>query len=115
MLRLHVPGGSGDWSLCTGRQRSEPQRSHRSGGVQERPRQEDGAAGGGAAAAPGTPSPHLAHHSTAEQPAASGEWKRQSGPGRGASRGEFDGGGGGGTDIDLGTFQVGKPDPGDES
>lgn len=87
VLRLHVPGGSGDWSLCTGRQRS--QRSDHSAGIQERPRQEDGATGGGTAAAPGTSSPHLAHHSTAEQPAASGEWKRQSGSGRGASRGEF--------------------------
>lgn len=87
VLRLHVPGGSGDWSLCTGRERS--QRSDHSAGFQERPRQEDGAAGGGTAAAPGTSSPHLAHHSTAQQPAASGQWKRQSGSRRCGSRGEL--------------------------
>lgn len=99
MLRLHVPGGSGDWSLCTGRERS--QRSDHSAGVQERPRQEDGAPGGGTAAAPGTSSPHLAHHSTAEQPVAAGEWERQLGPGRGASRGEL-------RKLGFGAFQVGE-------
>lgn len=80
VLRLLVPGGSGDWSLCTGRRRSRS--SGHNAGSQERPRQKDGATGGGTAAAPGTSSPHLAHHGAAEQSAAAGKCNSEPGSGQ---------------------------------
>lgn len=86
VLRLLVPGGSGDWSLCTGRKRS--QRPGHNAGSEERPRQEDGASGGGTSAAAGTSSPYLAHHGAAEQPAAPDQCYCECGSGHGAQRGE---------------------------
>lgn len=80
VLRLLVPGGSGDWSLCTGRRRSRS--SGYNAGSQERPRQKDGATGGGTAAAPGTSSPHLAHHGAAEQSAAARKCNSEPGSGQ---------------------------------
>lgn len=85
VLRLLVPGGSGDWSLCTGRSRS----SGHTAGTKERPRQEDGAAGGRAPAAPGTSSPYLTHHSAAKQPAASRKCYYEPGSGYNTYRGEL--------------------------
>lgn len=87
VLRLLVPGGSGDRSLCTGRRRSRS--SGHAAGCQERPREEDGASGGGAAATSGTSPPHLAHHGAAQRAAAAGQRHFEPGPGRGAYRGEL--------------------------
>lgn len=87
VLRLLVPGGSGDWSLCTGRRRSRS--SDHTAGSKERSRQEDGATGGGTALAPGTSSPYLAHHGAAEQSASPRECNCEPGSEHGAYRGEW--------------------------
>lgn len=87
VLRLLVPGGSGDWSLCTGRRRSRS--SDHTAGSKERPRQEDGATGGGTALAPGTSSPYLAHHGAAEQSASPRECNCEPGSEHSAYRGEW--------------------------
>lgn len=87
VLRLLVPGGSGDWSLCTGRRRSRS--SDHTAGSKERSRQEDGATGGGTALAPGTSSPYLAHHGAAEQSASPRECNCEPGSEHSAYRGEW--------------------------